>query len=133
MYIHKYLVQGRDSSYFVKTTTLILPKRSLKLISSTCSSCWLITYVLCLVDVFFNRQSAYLWVQTVPIFLPICSYSYEADFIHGFLKKLALARFPNFTFNYIDDVLSLSKSRCGWFRWSHLLRWAWNKGYHRYR
>jgi hypothetical protein len=33
---------------------------------STCSSFWLTTYLLCLVDVFFNRQSAYLWVHTVP-------------------------------------------------------------------
>ena len=50
----------------------ILPKSSLKLISSTCSSFWLKTYLLCLVDVFFNRQSAYLWVQTVLLFSPTC-------------------------------------------------------------
>jgi hypothetical protein len=41
-----------------------------------------------LVDVFFNRQSAYQWVQTVPplladLFLYLC----EADFIQGHLKK----------------------------------------------
>ena len=37
---NKYLVLGRDISYFVKKNqnTLILPKSSLKLISSTCSS-----------------------------------------------------------------------------------------------
>jgi hypothetical protein len=35
---YKYLVLGRDRSYFVKKTTLILPKSSLKLIASTCSS-----------------------------------------------------------------------------------------------
>ncbi len=34
---YKYLVLGRDRSYFVNKTTLILPKSSLKLISSTCS------------------------------------------------------------------------------------------------
>ena len=52
----------------------MLPKSSLKLISSTCSSIWLSTYLLCLVDVFFNRQSAYLWVQTVLLFSRTCSF-----------------------------------------------------------
>ena len=37
---YKYLVLGRDRSYFIKKKpTLILPESSLKLISSTCSSC----------------------------------------------------------------------------------------------
>ena len=56
--------------------TLILPKISLKL-TSTCSSFLLTTYLLCLVDMFFNRQSAYirLWVQTVLLFLPTCSFN----------------------------------------------------------
>jgi len=35
---YKYLVLGRDRPYFVNRTILILPKCSLKLISSTCSS-----------------------------------------------------------------------------------------------
>ena len=35
---YKYLVLGRDRFYFVNKTTLILPRSSLKLISSTCSS-----------------------------------------------------------------------------------------------
>jgi hypothetical protein len=44
-------------------------------------------------------------------------YSYEADFIQGFLTKneKKLARSLNFTFCYIDDVLSLNKSRFGNF------------------
>jgi hypothetical protein len=52
------------------------------------------------VDVFFNRQSEFL-------------YSYEADFIQRLLKKnkKKLARSFNFTFRYIDDVLSLNNSR----------------------
>ena len=59
----KYLVLGRDESNFVKrkkNTTLNLPKISLKLISSKYSSIWLTTYLLCLVDVNINRQSAYM-------------------------------------------------------------------------
>ena len=57
---YKYLVLGRDRSYFAKkVTSLILPKSSLKLISSTCSILWLTAYLLCLMDLFFNRMSAY--------------------------------------------------------------------------
>ena len=53
----KYLVLGRDRAYFFKKTTLILPK-----------------CLLSLVDVFFNRQSAYIWVQTVLLFSLACSF-----------------------------------------------------------
>ena len=44
-------------------------------------------------------------------------YSYEADFIQGLLRKKdkKLARSFNFTFRYIDDVLSLNNSRFGDF------------------
>jgi hypothetical protein len=44
-------------------------------------------------------------------------YSYEADFIQGFLNKNEnkLSRSFNFTFRYIDDVLSLNNSRFGDF------------------
>ena len=44
-------------------------------------------------------------------------YSYEADFIQGLLKKneKKLTQSINFTFRYIDDVLSLSNSRFGDF------------------
>ena len=44
-------------------------------------------------------------------------HSYEAGFIQGLLKKneKKLARSFNFTFRYIDDVLSLNNSRFGDF------------------
>ena len=44
-------------------------------------------------------------------------YSYEADLIQGLLKKNEnkLARSFNFTFRYIDEVLSLNNSRFGDF------------------
>jgi hypothetical protein len=40
-------------------------------------------------------------------------FSYETDFIHGLLKKKEkkLPRSFNFTFRYIDDVLSLNISK----------------------
>jgi hypothetical protein len=63
-----------------------------------------------LVDVFFNRRSAYLWVQTAPLLADLFLYSYEADFIQELLKEneMKLAQSFNFTFRYIDDVLSLN-------------------------
>ena len=66
---------------------------------------------------FFNRQSAYLWVQTAPLLTDFFLYSYEADFIQGLLKtnEKKLARSSNFMFRYIDDVLSLNNSRFGDF------------------
>ena len=44
-------------------------------------------------------------------------YAYEADFIQGLLKKNEKkpARSFNFTFRYIDDILSLNNSRFGDF------------------
>ena len=68
----KYLVLGRDTSYFVKANTLILPTSYLKLIASTYSCLWLATYLLCLVDVSYNRQVVYLWIQFVLLFSPTC-------------------------------------------------------------
>ena len=53
----------------------------------------------------------------VPLLADLFLYSYEADFIQGILKKneKKLARSFNFTFRYIDDVLSLNNSRFGDF------------------
>ena len=54
----------------------------------------------------------------VPLFGDLFLYSYEADFIQeGLLKKneKKLTRSFNFTFRYIDDVLSLNNSRFGDF------------------
>ena len=52
-----------------------------------------------------------------PLLAPLFMYSYEADFIQGHFKKneKKLARSFNFTFRYIDEVLSLNNSRFGDF------------------
>ena len=52
-----------------------------------------------------------------PLLADVFLYSYEAHFIQGLLKKNGkkLARCFNFTFRYIDDVLSLNNSRFGDF------------------
>ena len=97
----KYLVLGRDRSYFGKIKTiLILPKSSLKLISSICSSFWLTRYLLCLVDVFFRTVITSMGTNCAPLLADLFLYSYEADFIQGLRKKnqKKLARSFNFTF-----------------------------------
>jgi hypothetical protein len=52
-----------------------------------------------------------------PLLADLFLYSYESDFIQGLLKKneKKLAKSFNFTFNYIDDVLSINNSRFGDF------------------
>ena len=52
-----------------------------------------------------------------PVLIDLFLYSYEAYCIKGLLKKneKKLARSFNFTFRYIDDVLSLNNSRFGDF------------------
>jgi hypothetical protein len=52
-----------------------------------------------------------------PLLANLFLYSYEADFTQGLLKKneKKLARSFNFTFHYIDNVLSLNNSRFGDF------------------
>jgi hypothetical protein len=61
-----------------------------------------------------DRKSAYL---CDPFLVDLFLYSHEADFIQGLQKKneKKLARSSNFTFRYIDDVLSLNNSRFGDF------------------
>ena len=109
----KYLVLGRDRTYFVKKNLLILPKKF--------SETDIIKMLEFLIDnifvmfggrVFQQQTVGYLWIQTVIFFsLAFPLYSYEADFIQGLLKKNEnkLARYFNLTFRYIDDILSLKK------------------------
>jgi hypothetical protein len=45
--------------------------------------------MLCLVDVFFNRESAYLWVQAVLLFSPTCSFiGMRETTYRGFSRKM---------------------------------------------
>jgi len=58
------------------------------------------------------------WVAIMPLFPPTCYfYSYEVKLIQGLLtiNKNKVVRPVNFTFRYIDDVLSLNNSRVGDF------------------
>ena len=86
---------------------LILPKSSLKQISSTCSSFLLTTYSLCLVDSrhTYGCKLFSLSRRLAPFFL--------WGRLQGLLKKneKELAWSFNFTFRYIDNVLSRKNHR----------------------
>ena len=113
-----YLLLRKGQILFCKKkTTLILTKSFLKLISK-CLSFWLTTYLLSLVVMFFNRQSAFQCVLSVlPSRRLVFLYSYEAYFIQGLLKKKGkkLTRSFSFMFRYIDDVLSVNNCKFGDF------------------
>jgi len=71
--------------------------------------------------VFDWQNICYVWwtvgiplgTNCAPLLADLFLYSYEADFILGLRRKTIWSY--NFTFRYIDDVLSLSNSRFGDF------------------
>jgi hypothetical protein len=101
-------VLGRDRSYFVKHHS-----DSTKKFSETD----IFNMLEFLIDNIFAMFGGRVFQQTVGIpmgtncvlLADLFLYSYEADFIQG------LARSFDFTFRYIDDVLSLTNSRLGDF------------------
>ena len=108
---------GRDRSYFANNHS-----DSTKQFSETN----IINMLEFLVDNIFAIFGGRVFQQTVgipmgtncaPLLADLFLYSYEADFIRGLLKKneKKIARSFNFTFRYIDDVLSLYNSRFGDF------------------
>jgi hypothetical protein len=70
------------------------------------------------VRVFQRTVGIPMGTNCAPLLADLFRYSYEAVFIQGLLKKneKKLSRSFNFTFRYIDDVLSLNNSRFWWFR-----------------
>ena len=114
---YKYLVLGRYISHFVKHHS-----DSTKTFSETD----ILNMLEILIDNIFAMFSGRVFQQTVgmpmgttcaPLLADLFLYSYEADFIQRILKKneKKLARSFNFTFRYIDDVLSLNNSKFGDF------------------
>ena len=116
---YKYLVLGRDRSYFVKKKK---HSDSTKKFSETD----FINMLEFLIDNKFVIFGGRVFQQTVgipmgtncaPLLADLFLYSYEVDFIRGLLKKneKKLARSFNIKFRYIDDVLSLNNSGFGDF------------------
>ena len=62
--------------------------------------------------VFQQIVGIHMYATCAPLLADFFLYSYEVDFIQGFLKnnEKTLARSFNFTFRYIDDVLPLTNS-----------------------
>ena len=81
---YKYLVLGKDKSYFVKNKHSDSTKKKFETD--------IINMLAFLIDnifvMFFNRQSAYLWIHTVIIFSPTCSFirMRQTSWLQGFLK-----------------------------------------------
>ena len=108
----KYLVLGRDRSYVVQNLSDSTKKFS-KLIVSTCSSFWLTTYLLCFMDISFQRTAGMLMGKhCAPFLTDLLLDSYEAYFIQRLLKKNGKkqSRSINVPFRYIDDILSINNS-----------------------
>ena len=114
---YKYLLLGRYISYFVEHHS-----DSTKTFSETD----ILNMLEFLIDTIFPTFGGHVFQQTVgmplgttcaPLLADLFLYSYETDFIQRFLKKnqKKLAPSFNFTFRYIDDVLSLNNSRFGDF------------------
>ena len=84
---------------------------------------------------FFKTVGIPTGTNCAPLLVDLFLYLYEADFIQGLLKKneKMLARSFNFTFRYIDDVLSLNNFRFGNFVDLIYPIEIEKKGYHRNR
>jgi hypothetical protein len=108
-YLHVLLLQEERGLYCMYSSRIFRVLQNPHLIHTTPR---VASVTVSLGNVFFNRQSAYLWVQTAPLLADLFLYSYEADFIQGLLKKNEnkLAQSFNFTFRYIEDVLALNNS-----------------------
>jgi hypothetical protein len=67
--------------------------------------------------VFQQRVGMPMGTNCAPLISDLFLYSYEADIIKGLLKKneKKLAQSINFTFRYMDDVISLNNFRFGDF------------------
>ena len=107
---------GKDRSYFVKKNDS----------TNKLSETHIINILEFLIDNIFVMFGGSVFQQVVgmhacttctPLLVDLFLHSFEADFIQGFLKKNEkyLARFFDFTFRYIEDVLPLINYRLGDF------------------
>ena len=86
------------------------------LLRGTSDLCWSsssITYLSPLEGHCFSRSSAYQCTNCAPLLADLFLYSYESEFLQKLVKdkKIHEARAFNFTYRYIDDVLSINNSR----------------------
>ena len=112
---YKYLVFGRESSYFVVQHTDSKSKYTEDDIIN------MLDFLIDNIFVIFGEQ---IFQQTIgipmgtncaPLLADLFLYSYEAEFIQSLLRsdKKTIAKSFNFTYRYIDDVLSLNNPKFG--------------------
>ena len=109
---YKYLVLGRDRYYFVQKHSDSTKKFSETNIINMLEFLIENIFVIFGGRVFQQTVGIPMGTQCGPLLADLFLLSHEADFIQGLLKKneKKLARSFNFTFRYIDDVLSLKNS-----------------------
>ena len=109
---YKYLVLGRDRYYFVQKHSDSTKKFSETNIINMLEFLIENIFVIFGGRVFQQTVGIPMGTQCAPLLADLFLLSHEADFIQGLLKKneKKLARSFNFTFRYIDDVLSLNNS-----------------------
>ena len=109
---------GRHISYFVKKPKKKNHPDSPKTFSETDIINmleFLIANIFVMIGGFWQQTvGIHMGTNCAPFLVDLFLYSYQTDFIKVLVKK-KLARSFNFTFRYIDDVLSLSNARVGDF------------------
>ena len=112
---YKYLVLGRDNSYFVKSLSDSYKKFSetdfIKMLDFLIGN----IFVTFGGRVFQQTIGIPMGTNCAPLLADLFLYYYEADFIQELLMKKdeKLAISFNSTFRYIDDFLSLNNSKFG--------------------
>jgi hypothetical protein len=110
-------VVGRDIFYFVNNHSGSTKKFSETEIINMLEFFIENTFAMLSGRVFQQTVGIPMRINCTPLLPDLFIYSYDVYFIQGLLKKneMKLARSFNFTFRYIDDVLSLINSRFGDF------------------
>ena len=111
-YGSKFVVLGYNSTYFsnkFKKVKHATPRNKW----SVCCSSSSITYLSPLEGLFQQVVGIPMGTNCVPLLADLFLYSYESEFLQKLVKdkKIHEARACNFTYRYIDDVLSINNSR----------------------
>jgi hypothetical protein len=110
-------VLGRDRSYFVKhnsdSTETFFGTDIFSMLEFLIDN----IFVLFGGRVFQRKIGIPMGTNCAPLHADLFLYSYHAEFIQGLIKKneMKLSQSFNFTFRYIDDIVSLYNSRFGDF------------------
>ncbi|KAJ8299058.1 hypothetical protein KUTeg_023118 [Tegillarca granosa] len=112
---YKYLVLNRDSGYFVKHHTDCKQKYTEDTINKMLE--FLIDNI-CVVfgNIIFQQTIGIpMGTNCAPLLADLFLYSYESEFLQNLVKsgKKTVAKSFNYTYRYIDDVLSLNNHKFG--------------------